>query len=232
MNHPLELVAVDIETTGLKVTDEVTVVGFELELGCRVFLQTGEVTVEAAAIETAVAERAETEVVVSTYPTERALLRAVRVFVRDRLADQDVLLVGYNAETWDGGFDLPFLRTRCAKQNVPWLFAPLPYADVFPVVRKLFNLTAGHEDTIDLGGVYGTLCEGSLNAADPFEESDEAVAAYHDGDFEALVAHNVVDVLRTGDIGRVARRYCSKSDFSLKSLTPVIETADRGDERR
>lgn len=33
-------VAVDIETTGFEVSDEVTVLGFEFEVGSRLFLQT------------------------------------------------------------------------------------------------------------------------------------------------------------------------------------------------
>jgi hypothetical protein len=44
------------------------------------------------------------------------------VFVGERLRDEDVLLVGYNAEAWQGGFDLPFPRSRYAAQDVPWLF--------------------------------------------------------------------------------------------------------------
>ena len=35
----LEVVAFDIETTGFDVTDEVTVVGFAVPLGCRVFVR-------------------------------------------------------------------------------------------------------------------------------------------------------------------------------------------------
>jgi hypothetical protein len=35
------------------------------------------------------------------------------------------------------------------------------------------------------------------------------------------VVHNVADVLRTRELGTLAERYCSKSDFKLKSLTPT-----------
>jgi uncharacterized protein YprB with RNaseH-like and TPR domain len=41
MGTRLTQVPFDIETTGFAVDDEVTVVGFVLPLGCRVFLQTG-----------------------------------------------------------------------------------------------------------------------------------------------------------------------------------------------
>jgi hypothetical protein len=33
--------------------------------------------------------------------------------------------------------------------------------------------------------------------------------------------HNVADVLRTRALGRVAERYCSTSEFKVKSLTPT-----------
>ena len=46
MTSPLDLVAIDIETTGFGVHDVVTVLGFELPLGARVFCHTGRATVE------------------------------------------------------------------------------------------------------------------------------------------------------------------------------------------
>jgi hypothetical protein len=56
---------------------------------------------------------------------------------------------------------------------------------------------------------------------DPFDGSEAAVAAFENGWFAELVLHNVADVLRTQALGRVAERYCSKSDFGVKSLTPT-----------
>jgi len=55
----LEMVPFDIETTGFDVTDEVTVVGLELSLGCRVFLQADEDALDGdlAALEATVGER-------------------------------------------------------------------------------------------------------------------------------------------------------------------------------
>jgi hypothetical protein len=57
---------------------------------------------------------------------------------------------------------------------------------------------------------------------DPFGESSEAVDAWETGDFEAVVLHNIADIRRTRALMDVAERYCSKSDFSMKSLEPVI----------
>ena len=221
----LEMVAVDIETTGFNLNEEVTVIGFELELGCRVFLQTDGRCVDGGAVEEAVRERMGRHIVVSTHESEHGLLVAVWEFVSDRLRGEDVMLVGYNAETWNGGFDLPFLRSRCAAQDVPWLFTDLPYADLLPVATDLFNTTVAGESRSDLESAYAAMCGVELNDADPFADSEQAVAAFQDGEFAALVTHNAADIMRTGAIGQVAKQYCSKSDFDLKSLTPVVEDA-------
>ena len=215
----LEQVAFDIETTGFDVEDEVTVVGFGLSMGVRVFVQTagrppGDVTSEVEAATDAVVN-------VSTHSSEEELLAAASEFVADRLCGSDVLLVAYNGERWRGGFDVPFLRTRYAKIGVAWPFADVAYADVMPVVTDRFNTTVDGEEHRDLAGVYEVLCDGGYGAVDPFDGSEAAVAAFENGWFAELVLHNVSDVLRTQALGRVAERYCSKSDFGVKSLTPT-----------
>lgn len=73
--------------------------------------------------------------------------------------------------------------------------------------------------------VYDTLCSGDVSDRDPFDDSAEAVTAFENGAYADVVRHNVVDVLRTRALGRLAQRYCSKSDFQLKSLTPVVSDA-------
>lgn len=216
----LEQVAFDIETTGFDVDDEVTTVGFALPMGVRVFVQTG--GSDASRVGSRVEERVSGTVVsVSTHAAERSLLVAVAEFVSERLRDDDVLLVAFNGERWRGGFDVPFLRTRCALLDVPWPFVDVPYADVMPVVTNRFNTTVNGEQVSDLAGTYDVLCDGSHGDVDPFDESVEAVTAFRDGRFAVLVQHNVADVLRTRALGRVAERYCSKSEFRVKSLTPT-----------
>jgi uncharacterized protein YprB with RNaseH-like and TPR domain len=219
-------VAFDIETTGLDATDEVTVVGFELELGCRVFYQTGGRETASDEIQTVVQDQSGTHFEVSAHDSERALLEAVSAFVATRLRSADVLLVAYNGETWHGGFDLPFLRTRYAACDMPWPFRDLPYADLLPIVRELFNTTVGDEESADLDTAYEILCAGDAGAVDPFDDSDEAVAAFEAGRFEDVVLHNVADIRRTGQLSTLAKRYCSKSDFDLKSLTPTVDSTD------
>lgn len=215
----LEQVAFDIETTGFDVDDEVTVVGFALPIGVRVFAQTGGRPIDETAA--TVEDRLDVVATISMHRSEQALLAAVSEFVEERLRDDDVVVAAYNGETWNGGFDLPFLRTRFARVDMAWPFADTPYTDLLPVVQDLFNTTVDGEAVNDLPSVYEALCRGEAGALDPFEDSAAAIDAYEAGRFEALVEHNVSDILRARELGQVVERYCSKSDFNLKSLSPT-----------
>lgn len=215
----LEQVAFDIETTGFDAVDVVTTVGFAVPMGVQVFLQTD--GRDTPGVESGVeSEVSETLVNVSTHASERELLSAVSEFVAERIRD-DVLLVAYNGERWNGGFDVPFLRTRYAQRDLAWPFVDVPYADVMPLVTDRFNTTVDGTEQGGLVTAYDVLCGGSYGDLDPFDDSVEAVAAFEDGRFAELVLHNVADVLRTRALGRVAERYCSKSEFKVKSLTPT-----------
>jgi hypothetical protein len=136
----LEMVPFDIETTAFEVTGQVTVVGVELPLGCRVFLQgdedtaTGEVAV--GGLEATVTERCGTQVKLSGHASEAALLDAVGVFARKRLHGEDVLLGAFNGERWTGGVDLPVLRARLAATSVEWPFPDMPYAEAVLLPRQ------------------------------------------------------------------------------------------------
>src|SRR6056297_1491732 len=218
----LDQVAFDIETTGFDVDDEVTVVGFELPVGVRVFVQTGGQTADDVE-GTVKAQLSETLVNISTHPDEPTLLAAVTEFVAERIQNADVLLIAYNGEVWSGGFDLPFLRTRYAHHEVAWPFVDIPYADVMPLVTDRFNTTVDGAEEGGLVTAYEVLCDGSDGEIDPFADSAEAVTAFNDGRFAPLVLHNVADVLRTQALGELAERYCSKADFSVKSLSPTRE---------
>lgn len=218
----LTLVAFDIETTGFDVDDEVTVVGFALPLGCRVFARVPPGEPQVGDVEAMVQERVDRHVSVSLHGSEAALLEAVGEFAADRVHGEDVLLVAYNGERYRGGFDLPFLRTRLAATDVAWPFRDVPYADLLPVIDRQFNTTVDGAEHTDLVGAYATLIDDGLNAVDPFAESAEAVDAWEAGRLADVVTHNVADILRTRALGVLTERYCSKSDYNLKSLTPTI----------
>lgn len=211
----------DIETTGFEVEDRVTVLGFALPLGCRIFLATGGRTSDADALERRVGATVGNTVQLSVHDTEPGLFDAVGSYVAASLTEREYLLVAYNGERYRGGFDLPFLRTRLALTDQPWPFADLPYADLLPLVQKRFNTTVDGDAANDLDTAYDLLVGGDLTGHDPFAGSEAAVEAYEAGAFEALVQHNAVDVLRTAGLASLADRYCGKSDFSVKSLTPT-----------
>lgn len=211
----LSSVAFDIETTGLAVDDTLTVIGFDFELGSRIFLNTA-----GRANPTGIEQRLTNDfgrpLSFSAHETEAVLLEAVIEFTEATLRDREVKLVAYNGERWNGGFDLPFLRTRLSHHDADWPFADLPYVDAMNIFETYFNTS---ENTLE--AVYEELIGDGLTELDPFVESSEGVDAWETGDFEAVVRHNLADIRRTRALVRLAERYCSKSDFSMKSLDPV-----------
>lgn len=228
MGTRLTQVAFDIETTGFETGARVTVVGFALPLGDRVFLNTGGRPVDAERLESRLSGAFDAEVRVSCHESEAVLLSALSTFVGESVAPRDYLLVAYNGELFNGGFDLPFLRSRYARQDVPWPFEGVPYADVLPLVRNRFNTVADGDEQNDLVTAYDTLVGGEFTDLDPFAESSEAVAAYEAGEFASLLAHNIADVRRTAALGALAERYCGKAEFDVKSLTPTVRDPDLG----
>lgn len=226
MGTRLTHVAFDIETTGFETSARVTVVGFALPLGCRVFLNTARRSVDRTALESRLCELSGTELELSAHPSETALLEAVATFLDERIAPRDYLLVAYNGERFTGGFDLPFLRTRYSLQDLQWPFDGIPYADILPLIKSRFNTTADGEEHNDLESAYDALVDGDLSAVDPFSDSSEAVDAFEAADFEPLLAHNIADVRRTKALASLAERYCNKSEFTLKSLTPSVRDPD------
>lgn len=222
MGTKLTPVAFDIETTGFESDATVTALGLVVPLGCRVFLNTGGRSADREHLQRDLETAFDAVVRVSCHRNERKLLAAVAEFVAESIADDDYMLVAYNGELYRGGFDLPFLRTRCALLDCRWPFDGVPYADLLPIFRARFNTTVGEEQVNDLEGAYQALIGGGLTALDPFEESVEAVAAFERGEFRPLLAHNIADILRTDALAGLAQRYCGTSEFDLKSLTPTL----------
>lgn len=222
MGSKLTPVAFDIETSGFETDAVVTVVGFVLPLGCRVMLNTDQRPVDQATLQTTLADQFNTTIKLSCHQTERALLEAVTGFAAESLTPKEYLLVAYNGERFRSGFDLPFLRTRYTLQNIRWPFVDVPYADLMPIFQHRFNTQIEGESPADLERVYETIVGEELTTRDPFGDSKQAVGAFEDGDFEALLQHNVADILRTDALASVAEQYCGKSEFKLKSLTPTV----------
>jgi uncharacterized protein YprB with RNaseH-like and TPR domain len=222
MGTRLTPVALDIETTGFGITQAVTVLGYSMPLGCRVFLYTGGRGVGEENLEASLTETFGTTIKLTSHSTKTELLEAHATFVDESIRPQDYMLVAYNGERYRGGFDLPFLRTRYARSGIDWPFDGVPYADMMPIFQNRFNTTTEGEEVADLEGVYEALIGGELTDQDPFEESNIAVTAFENARFEELLAHNIADILRTDALATLAQQYCSKGEFNLKSLTPTI----------
>ncbi|MUV85278.1 hypothetical protein GJ631_01425 [Natronomonas sp. CBA1123] len=212
----LSTVAFDIETTGFETRDQLTVVGFDSAVASRVFLNT-DGTTPSPTLTDQLNEKLQTAVQLTYHDSERALLTELTTFITSTLTQRNAKLVAYNGERWNGGFDLPFLRTRLCTHGLEWPFGTLPYVDVMDVFEKRFNTS---ENTLD--GVYRELIGAGMNDLDPFSDSSEAVTAWEEGAFEPLITHNIADIRRTRALMDLAERYCSKSDFSMKSLDPVV----------
>lgn len=216
----MKTAALDIETTGTTPEDEITVVGIDIPMGSSLFLNTGD-REYSETITGLLREEFDRVVNVTVHDSEQALLEAFRSFATERIgttdrADRDEFkYAAYNGETWNGGFDLPFIRTRCRKHDLAW---PLrgPYIEVIEVIGNRFNVSNKSLET-----TYAELVGDGLNARDPFEESGEAVRSWEKGAFEPLLRHNLVDIRRTRELVDVAERYCSSSHFSMRSLDPI-----------
>lgn len=130
--EPLEPIAFDLETEGLTMDKEVTVAGLRFPLGAVVLLNTNGRSVPGE-LETRVLEKSGLdEIQIQVCDSERDLLERLREEADERIRGKNRMLVAYNGETWRGGFDLSFLRTRCGFNDVCWPFDDIPYSDLMP----------------------------------------------------------------------------------------------------
>ena len=209
----LQPVAFDIETDGLSPSSAITVAGLAHQYGVILLLNTQRRTANQLTLESAMTEYSKAKVDLTVCETEEALIKELQEIGANTLTPDVHYLTAYNGETWQGGFDLPFLRTSCVKSNLEWPFPEIAYADIFEVVDR-FNTS----DKNDLVGVYDELI--GRDSCDPFEDSGAAVDAFESGDWEALCLHNLADIQRTLELATLAGRYVAKSDFKMKNLSP------------
>lgn len=224
MGHkkPLKPIAFDIETEGLLMNKEITVAGLRFPLGALVLLNTDGRSVPEK-LQTHVQEKSGLDAVqVQVCESERDLLERLGEEAEERIRGKNRMLVAYNGETWRGGFDLSFLRTRCGLNDVRWPFNDLPYADLMPIIKKRVNTRVDGEESpkeiADLCGAFDALI--GDDHCDPYEDSNEAISAAYNGEWESLVLHNVADINRTQQLADWMQRYVPASDFRLKNLGP------------
>jgi uncharacterized protein YprB with RNaseH-like and TPR domain len=204
----------DIETSGLGDDAIVTVAGFAHELGVSLILNLdGRRQPDRKALATALDEYSERTVQLELVDKEHALLEGIATFATHQLDGDRHYLTAFNGETWSGGFDLPFCRTRFLQHDMDWPFGDVAYADMMQIVDRFDT-----NDQSDLVGVYDALI--GEETCDPFEDSAAAVDAFESGDWLPLLKHNLADIQRTRELADLAGRFVPKSDFSMKNLEP------------
>lgn len=209
----LDPVAFDIETSGFDEAAVITVAGFAHDLGESLICNLGGRTADQKALVTALETHSEHTVRLKLVDNEQALLEEVASFATQRLDGDRHYLTAFNGETWSGGFDLPFCRTRFLRHEMGWPFGDVAYADMMQIVDR-FNTN----DQNDLVGVYDTLI--GKETCDPFEDSAAAVEAFEAGEWLSLLQHNLADIQRTHELAELAGRFVAQSDFKMKNLAP------------
>ncbi|WP_436901543.1 hypothetical protein [Halovenus halobia] len=208
----LSPVAFDIETSGLGDDAVITVAGFRNSVGSWLVLNTAGRSADKQKLRAELEACVDAPVHLHVVADERALLEHVGEYADQHLADE-TYLTAYNGETWNGGFDLPFVRSACLRNGVAWPFDDVPYADTMAAIQRFDTGDVG-----DLVGVYDRLI--GDEDCDPFAESGAAVEAWEAGRWLALLEHNLADIERTRELAVLAGEYVPKSDFSMKNLTP------------
>ena len=207
-------VAFDIETSGFDADAVITVAGFAHGLGESLILNTGgHSEVDRNTLVRALDEESTGTAQLDVVADEGELLEEVASFVTNQLDGDTHYVTAFNGETWNGGFDLPFCRTRFLQHGLRWPFGDIAYADMIQVVDR-FNT----QDQTDLVGVYDVLV--GEETCDPFDDSAEAVDAFQAGDWLPLCKHNLADIQRTRKLAELAGQFVAQSDFKMKNLQP------------
>lgn len=129
-------------------------------------------------------------------------------FADDRIDGDRHYLTAYNGKRWHGGFDLPFLRSVCVRQEVEWPFPDIAYTDTMDMVEG-FD-TGGVSDLV---GVYEVLI--GDGDCDPSDDSASTVATHEDGDWVPPLLHHLTDIERTRELAVLSGHYIPKSDFTI-----------------
>ncbi|WP_318571228.1 hypothetical protein [Salinigranum marinum] len=209
----LSPIAFDIETSGLEPGSVITVAGLTTDMGSWLALNTTGREADAGRLATDVEHESDSNVRVSVYQSEQRLLAGLEDFATSTIDGDRHYLTAYNGERWRGGFDLPFLRRACVRQDAPWPFPDVAYSDTMDMVE---GFDTG--DASDLVGVYDDLIGG--DDCDPFDDSASAVTTHENGNWVPLLCHNLADTQRTRELAVLAGRYIPKSGFKMKNLSP------------
>lgn len=239
-NNDRSHVAWDIETTGFDWNDEITVLGFWFPAGhATLAMNASQNTADPARFEQRLEDISGTvSLQVYLCPSEVELLNLMQEVVFEQIDTEYNRLVAFNADSWQGGFDLPFVRTRCFAHDYPWIFDGIEFADLWEPVKKRLNTTVssygGSTEVNSLTGSHELLFNNPTtisppdlpddyqpyreNPYDPFTDSGSAVYCYRNGEYLPVLRHNLADIHRTWELGELVRQYVPSKDITTKKL--------------
>lgn len=194
--NELKFATFDIETTGFKAAEDdyVTVVVMHYKGTYHIWVNVNQ-KVDAEEMYSEVSDRSPFDnFVIHICESERSLLKNLRDFV-DSEFDDKTILSAFNGETYSGrtDFDLPFLRTRCARNFTDWVFDGVWYTDSYEVLsqKSRFDTTIPAEPSLDdmkktdvesfADMRFGNISYESMNKSDIVNELRHRVAF---GDFK------------------------------------------------
>lgn len=236
-----QYIAWDLETTGFAWGDKITVTGFWFPGGgghAELIVNTGNTSIEPDQHETHLEQVSNATVTVTATDNEAALLESLQHVIFDRFDREYNRLTAFHADSWKGGFDLPFLRTRCIARGVEWVFDGLSFCDLWEPTTKRLNTTATywdkHDDVNSLEGTHGILFGNGPppmlaeevpdhpwyadREYDPFASSGSASYCYERNELLPIVQHNLADIHRTWELGELVRMFVPSKDITEKKL--------------
>lgn len=149
----LDFAPFDIETTGFKAGDDDVITTFVMHHDGKyhVWLNTDGNHANRDEIKADIIEASGLDnVLLYLCETEGLLQENVREYL-DLQADATTVLVAFNGEGYHTGFDVPFLRTRCLRNGVPWMLGGHWYTDPYDVLvdQNRLDTTVTEDPTLD-----------------------------------------------------------------------------------
>lgn len=175
-----EFRAFDIETTGFGAHDTLTTFTLEDDGVYHIWVNTQEREFNVSEATETVTTESDEDVMLYAAQDGGEMLQSIRQYIEDHFNSKSVL-VAYNGERWNGGFDVPFLRTACLNNGVEWVFNDVLYMDIHPVFDKKnrFNTTVPSHD--------------GLKKSDMQEFADWVDAEYEDGMTKSELSDMIMD---------------------------------------